>query len=56
MYAQSTVLSSFLDLPASAGFNQKPGSRLKLPGSYDFRMILKRIIQSADTYMPTPQP
>jgi hypothetical protein len=28
----------------------------KLPGRYDFRVILSRIIQGADTYMPTPQP
>ena len=35
---------------------KSPAAVYKLPGSYDFRVILRRIIQSADTYMPTPQP
>ena len=41
MYAQSTVLSSLHNVPAAAGFNQKPGSRFELPGRYGFRVILR---------------
>ena len=34
---------------------KSPAAVYKLPGRYGFRVILSRIIQGADTYMPTPQ-